>query len=46
MPDSANLTSPSVGAIRRARMLRTVDLPQPDGPISATSSPSATSIEM
>src|ERR1700755_1413153 len=32
-------TSPSVGVSRPAMMLSSVDLPQPDGPITATNSP-------
>ena len=36
-------TSPAVGWSRPARMCMSVDLPEPEGPITATSSPSATS---
>ena len=38
-------TSPEVGRSRPARMCIRVDLPEPDGPITAVSSPLATSTE-
>src|SRR5918994_342395 len=40
---SSTTTSPSSAWSRPAKMLSNVDLPQPDGPISATNSPRATS---
>src|SRR5216684_8574364 len=39
---SAKRISPSVGSTSAAITFRIVDLPQPEGPISATSSPCAT----
>src|SRR3954447_22663140 len=38
----ASATSPSVGVSSPAMMLSSVDLPQPDGPITATNSPGVT----
>ena len=42
---SAIQTSPAVGLSRPARMCMSVDLPDPEGPMTAVSSPPATSTE-
>ena len=45
MSTPATVTSPEVGVSRPARMCMSVDLPEPDGPMTAVRRPAAMSTE-